>query len=237
MQTVGEVLRNEREKRELSVKDVETATSIRALYITAIEEGNYKIVPGEVYLKGFIRNYANYLGLNGPEMVDLYRRQQIPPVAGAGDAAASATAAAHAPAAAGGLAKWLLAGAVAAVIAGAAWWVSSQSAAPLPVPPHSEQKEPAAPNQSPLPAVTPQSKPVVLTVKYSGDCWTQVIADGKEIYQGIARNGDSLSWDATQSLTIKLGNAGSVEAAYNGQPIGKLGDKGEVIVKTFTAKP
>lgn len=245
MQTVGEILRNERENKGLSVKDVATATSIRALYIEAIEEGNYTVIPGEVYVKGFIRNYANFLELNGPEMVGLYRRQQAPPVTpDAGDAAASTTAAAAvsgAPAATAGSFRWILAGAAVVVIAGAVWWFNSRPDTPLPVPRQSVQNQTPAPNQPgqqpiPAPAATPQSKPIVLSVKYSGDCWTQVVADGKEIYEGIARSGQSLSWEASKNLTIKLGNAGSAEATYNGQPVGKLGDKGEVVVKTFTAK-
>ena len=66
---LGDILRREREKQNLTVKDVEQETSIRALYIEAIENGDYKSLPGEVYAKGFIRNYAGFLKLdnNGVE--------------------------------------------------------------------------------------------------------------------------------------------------------------------------
>ena len=55
---IGDKLRAEREKNNLTVKDVEKGTSIRALYIESIEAGEYAKLPGEVYTKGFIRNSA-----------------------------------------------------------------------------------------------------------------------------------------------------------------------------------
>lgn len=76
MQTVGEMLRSERERKGLTLKDVELETNIRVMYLNAIELGNYSVIPGEAYLKGFIRNYANMLGLNGAEYVELYRKNQ-----------------------------------------------------------------------------------------------------------------------------------------------------------------
>lgn len=66
---IGDTLRREREKQKFSLKDVEQGTSIRSVYIDAIEKGEYDKLPGEVYAKGFIKNYANFLNLNGEELV------------------------------------------------------------------------------------------------------------------------------------------------------------------------
>jgi cytoskeletal protein RodZ len=77
MLTVGKTLQAEREKRGLSQKDVELATNIRAYYIDAIERDNYSLIPGEVYLKGFIRNYANLLTLDSSQLIEMYRQSQI----------------------------------------------------------------------------------------------------------------------------------------------------------------
>ena len=49
---VGDILRRERERQKLSVKDIEQGTSIRALYIEAIENGEYDKLPGSVYTNG-----------------------------------------------------------------------------------------------------------------------------------------------------------------------------------------
>ena len=66
---IGNTLRKEREKQKLSLKDIEQATSIRTVYIDALEKGEYDKLPGEVYAKGFIKNYGNFLNLNGEELV------------------------------------------------------------------------------------------------------------------------------------------------------------------------
>ena len=66
---IGDTLKKAREKQKLSIQDVEQATSIRAVYITALEKGEYDKLPGEVYAKGFIKNYGNFLNLDGEDLV------------------------------------------------------------------------------------------------------------------------------------------------------------------------
>ena len=61
---VGYTLRQERERQGLTVNDIEQGTSIRALYIEAIENGEYDKLPGAIYTKGFIKNYAKFLGMD-----------------------------------------------------------------------------------------------------------------------------------------------------------------------------
>ena len=72
---VGDILRSEREKQGLTIKDVENETSIRALYIEAIENSDQKSLPSEVYVKGFIRNYAEFLRLDADALVRQYREE------------------------------------------------------------------------------------------------------------------------------------------------------------------
>ncbi len=61
---VGYTLRQERERQNLSISDIEEGTSIRALYIEAIENGEYDKLPGAIYTKGFIKNYAKFLEMD-----------------------------------------------------------------------------------------------------------------------------------------------------------------------------
>lgn len=65
---VGYTLRQERERQNLAIQDIEEGTSIRASYIEAIEAGEYDKLPGAVYTKGFIKNYAKFLGLDADAM-------------------------------------------------------------------------------------------------------------------------------------------------------------------------
>ncbi len=61
---VGYTLRQERERQNLTIEDIEQGTSIRASYIEAIEAGEYDKLPGAVYTKGFIKNYAKFLDMD-----------------------------------------------------------------------------------------------------------------------------------------------------------------------------
>lgn len=75
MKSVGEILRSERMRRGVAIKDIKQVLHIKEVYLNAIENGQYEEIPGNVFVKGFIRNYAQFLGLNGQEMVNLYKRE------------------------------------------------------------------------------------------------------------------------------------------------------------------
>jgi cytoskeletal protein RodZ len=70
---LGTVLRTAREARFIDLARVERDTKIRVRYLTALEQGDYRDLPGSVYTRGFIRNYGLYLGLDPEYLVDLYR--------------------------------------------------------------------------------------------------------------------------------------------------------------------
>lgn len=72
---MGSTFRAEREKRGLTIKDIERETSIRAKYLEALEQGKYAVLPSEVYVKGFIRNYADFLHLDAEKLVQEYREE------------------------------------------------------------------------------------------------------------------------------------------------------------------
>ena len=73
---LGEVLRTAREARFIDLARVERDTKIRTQYLSALERGDYRDLPGGVYAKGFLRNYGLYLGLDPEYLIDLYRLEQ-----------------------------------------------------------------------------------------------------------------------------------------------------------------
>lgn len=75
MKTVGNMLREARLTRELTPGDVERAIKIREKYILAIEDDNFAALPSPSYAKGFVRNYAEYLGLPTDAVMAFFRRQ------------------------------------------------------------------------------------------------------------------------------------------------------------------
>lgn len=64
MKRVGMLLRSKRKEMNLSLKEVENSTSIRASYLDAIEEGRIQQCAASVYVLGFLRQYASFLGLD-----------------------------------------------------------------------------------------------------------------------------------------------------------------------------
>jgi len=72
---LGNQLRRARENKSVSLEETEKATGIRKRYLEAMEEGRFDALPGQIQLRGFLRNYANYVGLNGDEMLSLYERR------------------------------------------------------------------------------------------------------------------------------------------------------------------
>jgi hypothetical protein len=69
---LGNSLREARVRQGLDYPQVELATKIRAKYIRALEDEAFEILPSQTYVKGFLRSYAEYLGLDGQLYVDEY---------------------------------------------------------------------------------------------------------------------------------------------------------------------
>ena len=73
MQELGEMLRAARQEKGLTLADAEEATRIRQRYLEALEYGDEHGLPAPVYVEGFLRGYAAYLGLPLPAVLDKYR--------------------------------------------------------------------------------------------------------------------------------------------------------------------
>jgi hypothetical protein len=69
---IGNSLREARVRKELAFPELEQGTKIRAKYLRALEDETFDQLPGPTYVKGFLRTYADYLGLDGQLYVDEY---------------------------------------------------------------------------------------------------------------------------------------------------------------------
>ena len=74
---IGNSLREARVRQGLDFPQVELATKIRAKYMRALEDEQFEILPSETYVKGFLRSYAEYLGLDGQLYVDEYNSRYV----------------------------------------------------------------------------------------------------------------------------------------------------------------
>ena len=75
---IGAVLEKARRERGLSLRDVEDATKIRTRYLEGLEREDFSVLPDQVYVQGFLKTYANFLGLNGDEMARDLRNRRSP---------------------------------------------------------------------------------------------------------------------------------------------------------------
>jgi hypothetical protein len=72
---IGATLREARERRGLSLDDVQASLHFRVRYLTALEEEHWDLLPGEAYTKGFLRAYAEFLGLDGTLFIDEFNER------------------------------------------------------------------------------------------------------------------------------------------------------------------
>lgn len=75
MRTVGQVLKEERERKFYSLDEVEKTTKIRKELLEALEEGQYDKLPPSTFVQGFIKNYGKFLGLNTEKLLAVFRRE------------------------------------------------------------------------------------------------------------------------------------------------------------------
>ena len=75
METIGEILKNAREKKGLTIEKLEEKTRIVARYIKALEDDEFDKLPGEIYIKGFIRNLSDKLSLDSKLLLERYNLQ------------------------------------------------------------------------------------------------------------------------------------------------------------------
>jgi helix-turn-helix protein len=74
---IGNSLREARLRQQLDFPEIELATKIRAKYLRALEDEQFEILPAQTYVKGFLRSYAEYLGLDGQLYVDEYNSRFV----------------------------------------------------------------------------------------------------------------------------------------------------------------
>jgi cytoskeletal protein RodZ len=229
-----------------------------------LEKGEYDKLPGEVYAKGFIKNYGNFLELNGEELVRKFIMEISPaptPVEvpqpenpkpenkiSAKNISQKYTTPQNADEDSNTNQKKYFVAAVALIIiliGGIIYNFGGSENKPVEV---AQKNNPAAVEtptptpQPPVQSVTPPPEPVTLPTddsvnlqaSFSDDCWTRVIVDGNLKYEGMINAGETFDWKGTQSVTVLLGNAGAAQFVMNGQNLGAIGNDGEVVEHNFT---
>ena len=219
---IGASLREARLRRGLSPGDVEQATRIRTRYLGAIEEERWELLPGDAYAKGFLRTYAEYLGLDGDLYVDEWNsrfahHEEAPPVEPV--PAARRRREILRPAAAG------IALAVVAAAA-AAWMLGSSGRTPHPrTAPTAPATTRAAPAKPPPTQPAPAAPADAVFRAARGRCWLLVrsaSATGPVLYEQVLEQGASLRLRVGGGLWVRMGAPWNLDLTVAGRPVAAL---------------
>ncbi len=221
----GEWLRRQREMREISLRDIADRTKISLRYLEAMEADRFDLLPAPIFAKGFLREYARYVGLSADEVVNHYLAVHQPEeVDQQGDATLVAMERKRRKKGRGwtwGLFLLLAGLLLLALVALVSWLVDKRESQPAAAPPQVASPQAEAPQQPIMapPAAPPAPKaPIEVTLDFSASCWVRVIKDGKPSVEEERVQGESLPIEAQESVAIKLGNAAAADIQVNGYP-------------------
>jgi hypothetical protein len=222
MFSIGDSLREARTRRGLSPADVQKSLCIRERYLTALEEERWDMLPGEAYVRGFLRQYAEFLGLDGSLYIEEYasRSRQdeealvpdaLAPRAGRAGALRLLGIATVVSAAVAGLVAWQLGGAPKPVRAPSVG-AGDAAAASLPR---------ARPKPAPALLATPGPSLAVLRAA-RGRTWISVRvggANGEVLFQGFLERGRTLRFGVARKLWVRMGRPWLLDVRLDGRVV------------------
>jgi cytoskeletal protein RodZ len=233
---IGNSLREARLRQGYELPRVEADTKIRAKYLRALEEEHFELLPGETYVKGFLRTYAEYLGLDGQLYVDEFNSRftrEEEPVARETPRRPSRSRAVES-----NFVVVALAGIIAVTILVVVAWKFGSSGTGTPTD--------FVPNGLPTTSATTDTTPVAPTghkqkhtktrlvlSAVNGDCWMQVrsrSATGKLLYEGTLQSGQTQRFVDDKKLWLQLGAPVYLKGLLNGDSVRNLPQKPAIVV-------
>jgi len=227
---IGGSLREARLKRNLTPADVQKAIRIRDRYLQALEEERWELLPGDAYTKGFLRTYADYLGLDGNLYVEEYNSRFARPDepafvperferSGRGFGI-------------GFLRPLVAVGIIVAIVAVAAWQLSGSSSPKQATPPPTTTPTTTATHTTPKkhhhstpPPVTLPTRAVIVASRGSSWLWVRSGANGPTVYQGTLLQGKTLPVNLKNGpVWIRFGYAPAVDLRLGGKLVHGLPD-------------
>jgi cytoskeleton protein RodZ len=225
---IGNSLREARLRQGYELPRVEADTKIRAKYLRALEEERFEVLPGETYVKGFLRTYAEYLGLDGQLYVDEFNSRftrEDEPVAPARPRRQPS----RSRAVESNFVIVALAGIIAVTILVVVAWKFGSTGAETPTvgPPASDSSsdstgtstEKAPSNQA---SHHKTQKTRLVLYAEGGDCWVRVrskSATGKLLYEGTLQAGQTQRFVDDKRIWVQLGAPAYLKGTVNGERI------------------
>jgi cytoskeletal protein RodZ len=243
---IGDILRNARREQGATLADAAAQTRVRETYLAALEEEEFAALGGDVYVKGFLRSYAKYLGLDPEPLLTAYRREnegadEPAPVAAAPVAPVQRERQPGIMVVAGVAAVLLLLLAVIGIAGRDDATPEDEAVAPAPVVTTApETTPPVEPDPEPEDEPEPEPEPVegvevVVTVTGSAS-WMRVVVDGENVFEGQESNGFSQTFQGDEEVTLRIGDPGAVSIVVNGEDQGEVGAPGQPVNLTYQAE-
>jgi cytoskeleton protein RodZ len=237
-ESFGTWLRQQREMREIDLQEIADRTKISMRYLQAMEDDRFDRLPGSVFARGFLREYARYVGLNPDEVVNFYLQTRDE----AGEGADSDELIGDKPTSP--RFRILLGLAVFLALASAVAYFLYHRAPEGPINPLDRDR--AASAEAPAPPPVPEESipepeteeevenasdaPLNVVLDFTGDCWVDVRIDDRESITRAFIQGESLQVEADQKVElVTLGNGGGVSVRVNGVPFSLDAAPGEVV--------
>lgn len=230
---IGNSLREARLRQQLDFPEIEHATKIRSKYLRALEDEQFDVLPAQTYVKGFLRTYAEYLGLDGQLYVDEFNSRYVtgedePPLRAR---RSSTYHRANRRVESSAIIAALAAIGVLTLIVIAAWKYgggdSQEEAIPNLALTRPAQEQPAAGAQRKRPL---QAKLVLMAAR--GDCWLEIhagSATGKLLYQGTLERGQSQRFVARRLWIAALAPR-NLALVLNGKPVAVPGKRSPLVM-------
>jgi hypothetical protein len=219
---IGNSLREARLRQGLELVDVEQATKIRAKYLGALEEERFELLPAQTYVKGFLRSYADYLGLDGQLYVDEFNSRYV---TGEEDAplrvGRTRQTGPHRHVESRALVLALTGIAVAAALVVIAWQWGSPDEQPVRPPVAAPPAGATQRNPPPVNRARPSAPEwIALDLRAVGGNCTLLVrrngAGGKTIYEGVLEAGQERRYTG-RSLWIQASNPANLRARIEGR--------------------
>jgi cytoskeletal protein RodZ len=241
MDDFGGKLRQARERRGISLRQIAASTKISAGALEALERNDISKLPGGIFSRAFVRSYASEVGLDPDETVKefLGRFNQEPaPTAEAVAAVVPEAEAAfeHKQRRAAMAVKIALIGlpvllvilyfALRARTAAQGRAEAEPAAAPVNTAP-AAATEPAAPPLTPPPAPAAAAG-LTLELRPISECWVSLTVDGIKLFARVMQPGERASHVVAREAVVEIGDAGAFAFRVNGREGRILGDKGQV---------
>jgi cytoskeletal protein RodZ len=237
---IGTHLRNIRTQKGISLDDIATKTMIQSRFLSAIEKGQLEQLPEAVYIRGFIRRFAEAMGVDGKSLAETFPLGRDQPVSSSSRLLGSSPTV---------LRPWhlYLAYLLAIIAAVTALYFLFKPQAPssnsaTKVPAKATTKASSVPKGTTLPANKPKppSAPVLAQLKLKADSYLEITADGKSTYTGTLKAGTARTVTAQKEINIFSGNPGGVVLQVNNQPgkvMGQVGQPKEITLTPNSKQP